>query len=220
MAYLFVIFKASNLQHKRLFVLLKDILCASIQQLSVSLLSLGSFYPQQCFCASVCFDLLSVFTQVAREAHFSGQSYLDLALTNVPSLRDNFYASFSFRTEKKEGLMFYHQDKVRQTYIFCSFDTSFFFSSGSCLPFPLSCTIISHVVYYTHSLPVAFECVQEGVCQVFLHEGHVVVRAGNSEIRTQKTYNDANSHYVAIYSNTNGYGVFVEKKQHALFKLA
>ncbi|XP_047186725.1 laminin subunit alpha-5 isoform X2 [Scophthalmus maximus] len=98
---------------------------------------------------------------VAREAHFSGQSYLDLALTNVPSLRDNFYASFSFRTEKKEGLMFYHQDK-------------------------------------------------EGVCQVFLHEGHVVVRAGNSEIRTQKTYNDANSHYVAIYSNTNGMRLYMD----------
>ncbi|XP_053279907.1 laminin subunit alpha-5 [Pleuronectes platessa] len=48
---------------------------------------------------------------VAREAHFSGQSFLDLALTNVPSLRDNFYVSFSFRTDKKEGLMFYHQDK-------------------------------------------------------------------------------------------------------------
>lgn len=47
-------------------------------------------------------------------------------------------------------------------------------------------------------------CVQDGVCQVFLHDGHVVVRAGNSEIKTQKTYNDDNSHYVAIYNNVNG----------------
>ncbi|XP_058499238.1 laminin subunit alpha-5 isoform X1 [Solea solea] len=98
---------------------------------------------------------------VAREAHFSGQSYLDLALTNVPSLRDNFYASFSFRTDQKEGLMFYHQDK-------------------------------------------------EGVCQVFLRDGHVVVRVGNSEIATQKMYNDDNSHYVSIYSNTVGIRLYVD----------
>lgn len=50
--------------------------------------------------------------QVAREAHFSGQSYLNLTPPNVPSLRNNFYASFSFRTGKKEGLMFYHHDQV------------------------------------------------------------------------------------------------------------
>lgn len=43
--------------------------------------------------------------------------------------------------------------------------------------------------------------VQVGVCQVFLSDGHVVLRAGNSEIKTQKTYNDDNSHYVSIYSN-------------------
>lgn len=54
----------------------------------------------------------TVCFQVAREAHFSGQSYLDLGLSNVLTLRNNFYASFSFRTEEKEGLMFYHRDKV------------------------------------------------------------------------------------------------------------
>lgn len=48
-------------------------------------------------------------------------------------------------------------------------------------------------------------CLQDGVCQVFLDKGHVVVRAGNSEIRTQKTYNDENSHYLALYSNSKGY---------------
>lgn len=53
-----------------------------------------------------------VSVQVAREAHFSGQSYLDLDVTNVPSLRNNFYASFSFRTDKMEGLLFYHRDQV------------------------------------------------------------------------------------------------------------
>ncbi|XP_034550802.1 laminin subunit alpha-5 [Notolabrus celidotus] len=98
---------------------------------------------------------------VAREGHFSGQSYLDFALTNIPSLRDNFYASFSFRTEQKEGLMFYHQD-------------------------------------------------QDGACRVFLNEGYVVVRAGNSEIKTQKTYNDDNSHYVSIYNNNNGMRLYVD----------
>lgn len=50
-----------------------------------------------------------------------------------------------------------------------------------------------------------FLSVQDGVCQVFLYEGHVVVRAGNSEIKTPKTYNDDNSHYISIYNNLNGY---------------
>ncbi|XP_037629113.1 laminin subunit alpha-5 isoform X3 [Sebastes umbrosus] len=98
---------------------------------------------------------------VAREAHFSGQSYLDLALTNIPSLRNNFYASFSFRTAQKEGLMFYHHD-------------------------------------------------QDGVCQVSLLDGHVVVKAGNRAIKTQKTYNDDNSHYIAIYNNINGMRLYMD----------
>lgn len=98
---------------------------------------------------------------VAREAHFSGQSYLDLDLTNVPSLRNNFYTSFSFRTEQKDGLMFYHRDS-------------------------------------------------EGLCQVFLNEGYVVVRAGNSELKTQKTYNDDNTHYIALYNNINGMRLYMD----------
>uniref|UniRef100_A0AAQ4S3F6 Laminin subunit alpha-5 n=1 Tax=Gasterosteus aculeatus aculeatus TaxID=481459 RepID=A0AAQ4S3F6_GASAC len=98
---------------------------------------------------------------VAREAHFSGQSYLDLSLANIPTLRNNFYSSFGFRTGQKEGLMFYHHD-------------------------------------------------QDGVCQVLLQEGHVVVRAGPNEIRTQKTYNDDNSHYVALYNNINGMRLYVD----------
>ncbi|KAM4563209.1 laminin subunit alpha-5 isoform 2-T2 [Odontesthes bonariensis] len=98
---------------------------------------------------------------VAREAHFSGQSYLALNLTDIPSLRSNFLASFSFRTEKTDGLMFYHSD-------------------------------------------------QEGICQAFLSAGHVVVRAGNNEIKTQKTYNDNNSHYVAIYNNANGMRLYMD----------
>ncbi|KAM4609874.1 laminin subunit alpha-5 [Polymixia lowei] len=98
---------------------------------------------------------------VAREAHFSGQSYLDLAPASIPSLRNNFYSGFGFRTDQKAGLMFYHQ-------------------------------------------------AQDGVCQVFLDKGHVVVRAGNTEIKTQKTYNDDNSHYVALYSNTNGMRLYMD----------
>ncbi|XP_047462931.1 laminin subunit alpha-5 isoform X2 [Mugil cephalus] len=98
---------------------------------------------------------------VAREGHFTGQSYLSFNLTNVPRLRDNFYTSFSFRTDKTEGLMFYHLD-------------------------------------------------QDGVCQVFLQDGHVVVRAGNSEIRTQKTYNDENSHYVTFYNNDAGIRLYMD----------
>ncbi|XP_051914619.1 laminin subunit alpha-5 isoform X3 [Hippocampus zosterae] len=109
---------------------------------------------------------------VAREAHFSGQSYLDLALSNVPGLRSNFYASFSFRTEYKDGLVFFHHDK-------------------------------------------------DGICQVFLNEGHVVVRAGNTEVKTQKTYNDNNIHYVAIYNNINGVRVYMndvlEKSKEGLW---
>lgn len=46
---------------------------------------------------------------------------------------------------------------------------------------------------------------QSGVCQVQLEEGHVVVRAGDKEVRTQNTYNDATSHYLSFYSNMNGY---------------
>lgn len=98
---------------------------------------------------------------VARRAYFSGQSYLDLDLTSVPSLRNNFYASFSFRTEQKDGLMLYHQD-------------------------------------------------QEGLCLVFLNGGQVVVRVGNSELKTQKTYNDGNTHYVALYNNINGMRLYLD----------
>ncbi|XP_062872234.1 laminin subunit alpha-5 [Trichomycterus rosablanca] len=49
-----------------------------------------------------------------------------------------------------------------------------------------------------------------GVCQVLLDEGHVVVRAGNKEVRTKKTYNDDNSHYLAFYSNMSGLRVLVD----------
>lgn len=43
------------------------------------------------------------------------------------------------------------------------------------------------------------------MCQVVLDSGHVVVSAGNKGVKSQKTYNDDNSHYVAFYRNTNGY---------------
>ncbi|XP_064815894.1 laminin subunit alpha-5-like, partial [Oncorhynchus masou masou] len=98
---------------------------------------------------------------VAREAHFSGQSYLDLSPDSIPGLRNNFYAGFGFRSDQKNGLMFYHQ-------------------------------------------------AQDGVCQVFLDKGHVVVRAGDNEVKTQKTYNDDNDHYVTLYSNNNRLRVYVD----------
>uniref|UniRef100_A0AAQ6AFP7 Laminin subunit alpha 5 n=1 Tax=Amphiprion ocellaris TaxID=80972 RepID=A0AAQ6AFP7_AMPOC len=45
---------------------------------------------------------------------------------------------------------------------------------------------------------------QVGECQALLRAGHVVVSVGSSVIKTQKTYNDDNSHYVTIYNNVNG----------------
>ncbi|XP_047662931.1 laminin subunit alpha-5 isoform X3 [Tachysurus fulvidraco] len=98
---------------------------------------------------------------VAREAHFRGQSYLDLMLDNLPDLTDQFYAGVGFRTEQRKALLLHHQ-------------------------------------------------AQSGVCQVQLDDGHVVVRAGNKQVRTQKTYNDEMSHYVAFYSNTNGLRVYMD----------
>ncbi|KAK1898797.1 Laminin subunit alpha-5 [Dissostichus eleginoides] len=60
---------------------------------------------------------------------------------------------------------------------------------------------------------VSFGCNSDllvGVCQVFLHEGHVVVRAGNSEIKTLKTYNDDNSHYISVYNNNKGMRLYMD----------
>ena len=73
--------------------------------LSLSPLSLLSLSP---------LSLSSLFSlsQVVREAHFTGQSYLNMKLDQAPGLKDNFYAGVGFRTEQKEGLMFYHQASV------------------------------------------------------------------------------------------------------------
>ncbi|XP_022533328.2 laminin subunit alpha-5 isoform X2 [Astyanax mexicanus] len=97
---------------------------------------------------------------VAREAHFTGQSYLDFNLGILPNIT-NFYAGLGFRTDQENGLLLHHQ-------------------------------------------------VQSGVCQVSLDKGNVVVRAGNKEVRSQKTYNDDNSHYVSFYSNDKGLRVYVD----------
>ncbi|XP_030624223.1 laminin subunit alpha-5 [Chanos chanos] len=96
---------------------------------------------------------------VAREAYFSGQSYL--LMDSTTGLTDSFYAGVGFRTEQKNGIMFYHQ-------------------------------------------------AQNDVSQIFLDRGHVVVRAQNNEVRSEKTYNDDNSHYVAVYSNRNGLRLYVD----------
>uniref|UniRef100_A0A096M5Y4 Uncharacterized protein n=1 Tax=Poecilia formosa TaxID=48698 RepID=A0A096M5Y4_POEFO len=98
---------------------------------------------------------------VARKAHFSGQSYMKLAPKDVSSQKDKFYASFSFRTEQKNGLMFFHKD-------------------------------------------------QEGICQVSLQKGNIVLRVNNSEVKTQKTYNDNNNHNVAFYIDPNGFYLLMD----------
>ncbi|KAL1020659.1 hypothetical protein UPYG_G00002980, partial [Umbra pygmaea] len=98
---------------------------------------------------------------VTREAFFSGQSYLNLSPDNIPDLGNNFYAGFGFRTDQRNGIMFYHQ-------------------------------------------------AQDWVCQVLMDNGHVVVRAGNNEVKTEKTYNDDSDHYLALYSNTNGVRLYVD----------
>ncbi|XP_056106000.1 laminin subunit alpha-5 isoform X1 [Rhinichthys klamathensis goyatoka] len=51
---------------------------------------------------------------------------------------------------------------------------------------------------------------QNDVCQVVLDSGHVVVSAGNKGVKSQKTYNDDNSHYVAFYRNTNGLRIYID----------
>lgn len=54
-----------------------------------------------------------VSAQVVREAYFSSQSYLQLDVTDANSLKSEFYGSFSFRTDEKDGLMLFHRDQVR-----------------------------------------------------------------------------------------------------------
>ncbi|XP_051518234.1 laminin subunit alpha-5 [Myxocyprinus asiaticus] len=51
---------------------------------------------------------------------------------------------------------------------------------------------------------------QSDVCQVILDSGHVVVSAGKNEVRSQKSYNDDNSHYVAFYSNADGLRIYID----------
>ncbi|XP_073731136.1 laminin subunit alpha-5 [Misgurnus anguillicaudatus] len=51
---------------------------------------------------------------------------------------------------------------------------------------------------------------QSAVCQVLLDKGHVVINNGKKEVRSQKTYNDANSHYVAFYSKPDGLRIYID----------
>lgn len=113
-----------------------------------------------------------------------------MSLSKVSTLRNNFSASFSFRTEQKEGLMFYHQDQVGRA-------STLFLLLSSCFSRSVSLRSIFLMFFI-------FACAQDGVCQVLLLDGHVVVRAGNSQIKTLKTYNDDNSHYVSMYNDING----------------
>ncbi|KAK1801637.1 hypothetical protein P4O66_022279, partial [Electrophorus voltai] len=98
---------------------------------------------------------------VAREAHFTGNSYLDLKLDDLPDLSSAFYAGLGFRTAQENGLLLHHQ-------------------------------------------------VTNGLHQVVLEGGKVIVTAGSKRVQTQKAYNDENSHYVTFYSNGNGLRVYVD----------
>ncbi|RVE71198.1 hypothetical protein OJAV_G00072200 [Oryzias javanicus] len=98
---------------------------------------------------------------VSREAYFGGQSYLEQASEGTPCLRNDFYASFGFRTTQADGLMFFHKDQV-------------------------------------------------GALTAVLKGGHVVVNDSRTSIRTEKTYNDDNSHYVAIYNNAKGMRILMD----------
>lgn len=50
--------------------------------------------------------------QVAREAHFKGQSYLDLTVDSLPDLTDKFYAGVGFRTDQSNVLLLHHRAQV------------------------------------------------------------------------------------------------------------
>lgn len=50
-----------------------------------------------------------------------------------------------------------------------------------------------------------FSFPQSDRCQVVLDSGHVVVSTEKNGVRSQKTYNDDNSHYVAFYRIGDGY---------------
>ncbi|XP_054881817.1 laminin subunit alpha-5-like, partial [Poeciliopsis prolifica] len=50
----------------------------------------------------------------------------------------------------------------------------------------------------------------DGICQVSLQKGNVVLRVNNSEVKTQKTYNDNNSHNVAFYISRSGFYLLMD----------
>ncbi|KTG35339.1 hypothetical protein cypCar_00020114, partial [Cyprinus carpio] len=51
---------------------------------------------------------------------------------------------------------------------------------------------------------------QSDRCQVLLDSGHVVVSTEKNGVRSQKTYNDDKSHYVAFYRNRDGLLVYID----------
>lgn len=60
------------------------------------------------------------------------------------------------------------------------------------------------VIFWVYKTYNVF-ALQNDVCQVVLDSGHVVVSTSENGVRSQKTYNDDNSHYVAFYRNQDGY---------------
>ncbi|XP_069099253.1 laminin subunit alpha-5 isoform X1 [Pleurodeles waltl] len=45
---------------------------------------------------------------ISRSAAFSGNGFLTLSLKNLPTLQDNYYTGFGFRTSQSNGLMYQH----------------------------------------------------------------------------------------------------------------
>ncbi len=129
------------------------------------------------------FMCVCVVCQFTREAHFTGEGYLGLNMDNVLN-PDNFYAGIGFRTDQQNGLMFYHQGQVQITVWH----------------------IKSYFVYVNFNVKLClFLSPQSDRCQVVLDSGHVVVSTDKNGVRSQKTYNDDNSHYVAFYRIGDGY---------------
>ncbi|XP_035771041.1 laminin subunit alpha-5 [Neolamprologus brichardi] len=56
---------------------------------------------------------------LAREGYFPGQGYLNFNVTDASSIMNNFFAGLGFRTEKTDGLMFFHknQEDVCQVFL-------------------------------------------------------------------------------------------------------
>nr|XP_009294934.1 laminin subunit alpha-5 isoform X1 [Danio rerio] len=51
---------------------------------------------------------------------------------------------------------------------------------------------------------------KDNVCKVMLDNGHVLVSTDRKEVKSQKTYNDDNNHYVAVYRDQNVLSIYID----------